>query len=107
MADPYALAAILVMMAASWLPRMLPLLLVRKRINSTLVRSFLYYVPYAVLTAMTIPAILYATRSLWSAAAGLLAALVLGWRGRSLLVVALGAAAAVYLAELIPGVLVS
>ena len=54
---------------------------------------------------MTVPAILYATRSIGSAAAGLLAALVLGWRGRSLLVVALGAAAAVFLAELIPGVL--
>ncbi len=105
MADPYVLAAILVMMAASWLPRMVPLLLVRRRIDNPFLRSFLYYVPYAVLTAMTVPAILYATRSLWSAAAGLLAALVLGWRGRSLMVVALGAAAAVYLAELIPGVL--
>jgi branched-subunit amino acid transport protein len=101
MADPYTVAAILVMMAVSWLPRMIPLLLVRRRIQNRLVRSFLYYMPYAVLTAMTIPAIFHATRSVWSAAAGLLAAILLGWRGRSLLVVAIGAAAAVYLVELI------
>lgn len=101
MDDKAVLIAILVMMAASWLPRMLPLLLVRGKIKSRLLRSFLYYVPYAVLTAMTLPAILTATRSVWSALAGLAAALVLGWRGRSLLIVALGAAAAVFIVELI------
>lgn len=100
MNDTYVLISILVMMAASILPRMLPLLLVRGRIQSRLIRSFLYYVPYAVLTAMTIPAIFTATRSHWSAAAGLAAALALGWRGRSLLLVALGAAAAVFAVEL-------
>lgn len=101
MNDLTVLIAILVMMAASWLPRMVPLLLVRGKIKSRLIRSFLYYVPYAVLTAMTIPAIFTATQSVWSALAGLLTALVLGWRGRSLLIVALGAAAAVFVVELI------
>ena len=101
MTEQYVLIAILVMMAASWLPRMIPLLLVRGKIRSRLIRSFLYYVPYAVLTAMTIPAIFSATLSVWSATAGLLAALVLGWRGRSLLIVAIGAAAAVFLVELV------
>jgi len=101
MDDKAVLIAILVMMAASWLPRMLPLLLVRGKIKSRLLRSFLYYVPYAVLTAMTLPAILTATRSVWSALAGLAAALILGWRGRSLLIVALGAASAVFVVELI------
>ena len=101
MTEQYVLIAILVMMAASWLPRMIPLLLVRGKIRSRLIRSFLYYVPYAVLTAMTIPAIFSATRSVWSATAGLIAALILGWRGRSLLIVAIGAAAAVFLVELV------
>ena len=99
MADGALLMAILVMIAASWLPRMLPLVLVRKRIDDPLFRSFLYYVPYAVLAAMTIPAIFSATASVWSAAAGLAAAIALGWRGRSLLTVALGASGAVYLVE--------
>ena len=91
--------AILAMIAASWLPRMLPLLLVRRKIKSPLIRSFLYYLPYAVLAAMTIPAIFTATSSVWSAAAGLAAALLLGWHRRSLIVVALGASAAVFVAE--------
>jgi len=99
MAENRLLMAILVMMAASWLPRMLPLLLVRGRIENRLFRSFLYYVPYAVLAAMTIPAIFQATSSVWSAAAGLAVALVLGWQGRGLLTVALGASSAVFLVE--------
>ena len=101
MNESYVLTAILVMAAASWLPRMLPLVLFRRKIKNRLVRSFLYYVPYAVLTAMTIPAIFMATRSVWSAAVGLLAALILGWRGRSLLIVAIGASLAVFVIEII------
>lgn len=106
MPDAYLLTAILVMMAVSWLPRMLPLALVRKRIENPLFRSFLYYVPYAVLAAMTIPAIFSATASVWSATAGLAAALVLGWRGRSLLTVAIGASSAVFLVERLLDVIV-
>lgn len=103
MNDRYVLIGILVMMGVSWLPRMIPLLLVRRKIKNRLIRSFLYYVPYAVLAAMTIPAIFLATRSVWSATAGLAAALLLGWRGRSLLIVACGASAAVLVVEWIMG----
>ncbi len=99
MFDQPLLIAILVMMAVSWLPRMLPLLLVRKRITNPFIRSFLYYIPYAVLATMTIPAIFTATNSVWSAAAGLLVALALGFYGRSLLTVAIGASAAVFVIE--------
>ena len=106
MPDQALLLAILVMMAASWLPRMLPLVLVRRRIENQLFRSFLYYVPYAVLAAMTIPAIFSATGSVWSASAGLATAVVLGWHGRSLLTVALGASAAVFSIERLLEVLI-
>lgn len=99
MPDTRLLIAILVMMAASYLPRALPLVLVRGRIENRLFRSFLFYVPYAVLAAMTIPAIFSATASVWSATAGLAAAFTLGWRGKSLLTVAIGASIAVYVAE--------
>lgn len=87
------------MTAITWLPRMLPLMLVRHRIENVFIRSFLFYVPYAVLAAMTIPAIFFATSSIWSALAGLIVALVLGWYRRSLLTVALGASVAVYIME--------
>ena len=79
--------------------RMLPLTIFRKRINNRFVRSFLAYVPYAVLAAMTFPAILESTSSLWSALAGLAVALLLAWKNRSLLTVALGAVAAVFVVE--------
>lgn len=99
MNDGYLLTAIIAMTAVTWLPRMLPLMLVRRRIENVFIRSFLYYVPYAVLAAMTIPAIFFATSSIWSALAGLIVALVLGWYRRSLLTVALGASVAVYIME--------
>ena len=87
------------MAAVTYLVRMLPLTIFRKRINNRFVRSFLAYVPYAVLAAMTFPAILESTSSLWSALAGLAVALLLAWKNRSLLTVALGAVAAVFVVE--------
>lgn len=99
MADWKLLGAIAIMTLVTWLPRMLPLVLVRGRIEHPWIRSFLFYVPYSVLAVMTIPAIFQATSSLWSAIAGLSVALVLGWLRKSLLVVAIGASLAVYLAE--------
>ena len=99
MTDRYLFAAILTMAAVTYIPRSLPLILVRGKIENHFLRSFLYYVPYAVLASMTVPAIFQATDSIWSAAAGLLMAILLGLRGKSLLTVAIGAAATVWLVE--------
>lgn len=96
---PYILTAILIMAGITYLVRMLPLTLFRKKIENRFVKSFLAYVPYAVLAAMTFPAILESTSSLWSALTGLAVALLLAWKNRSLLTVALGAVAAVLIVE--------
>ena len=61
---------ILVMAGVTYLIRMLPLALAKKEITNPFIRSFLYYVPYACLAAMTFPAILSATASVISAAVG-------------------------------------
>lgn len=90
---------ILVMAGVTYLVRMLPLTLFQKPIQSRFWRSFLYYVPYACLTAMTIPAIFTATQSPISAVAGLAVALVLGWLGKSLIVVAACSCTSVFLVE--------
>jgi branched-subunit amino acid transport protein len=95
----YLAGAVLVMVAVTYLPRTLPLVLFRREIRSRWVRSFLHYVPYAVLTALTIPAILTATRDWRSAATGLAVAVLLAWRRRPLLVVAAAAAGAVWVTE--------
>ena len=92
---------ILVMAGVTYLIRMLPLTLVRGKIESPFVKSFIFYVPYAVLSAMTIPAIFYSTSSLVSALAGLAVAIILAFFGKSLLTVAISACASVFIIELI------
>ena len=55
------LLAVFLMALVSYLPRVTPLAFLRQKIKSPFIQSFLYYVPYAVLGAMTFPAILSAT----------------------------------------------
>ncbi len=90
---------LIVMAGVTYLIRMLPLTVFRKEIKSVFVKSFLHYVPYAVLGAMTFPDVLYSTGSLWTALAGLVVAVIMAWRGRSLLTVAIGACLAVAAAQ--------
>ena len=90
-----------VMAGVTYLIRAIPFVLINKKIENRFVNSFLYYIPYAVLSAMTFPAILHATGSLISAAAGLLAAVLIAYRGKGLLVVAIGACTAVLIVELV------
>ena len=92
---------IAVMAVVTYLIRMIPFTLFRKEIRSAFFRSFLAYVPYAVLGAMTFPSIFYATSSYPSAIAGTVMALALAFFRRSLLTVALGASGAALAVELI------
>lgn len=90
---------ILVMAVVTYLVRALPLLLMRKEITNTFVKSFLYYMPYACLAAMTFPAILGATSYLISGIVGFVAACVAAYLERSMITVALIACAAVFVTE--------
>ena len=87
------------MAGVTYLIRMLPLTLFRKEINNKFINSFFSYIPYAVLGAMTFPDILYSTDSLWSAICGLLIAVFLAFKNKSMLVVSLSACFTVYLVE--------
>lgn len=89
-----------VMAGVTYLIRMLPLAAVRGKVRSVFLQSFLYYVPYAVLGAMTFPAVFSATGSWVTALLGTVAALVLGWMEKSLLTVAAVACAVAYIAGL-------
>ena len=91
---------ILVMAGVTYLIRMLPLVLFKKEITSPFIKSFLYYVPYACLAAMTFPAILTATSAgIISGAAALIVALIVAYKEKSLLTVAVCACAAVFIVE--------
>lgn len=90
---------ILVMAIVTYLIRMLPLVLSRKEIKNVFVKSFLYYVPYACLAAMTFPAILSSTSYLISAIVGFAVAIILAYLEKSMVLVAVLACVAVFICE--------
>ena len=96
---------ILVMAVVTYFIRMLPLTLIRGKIKSRFIRSFLYYVPYACLMAMTFPAGFFSTSSMIAAIAGVGVASILALKGKGLMTVALAASITVFLVSLIPGLI--
>ena len=92
---------LLVMAGVTYLVRMLPLVLVRGKIENKYVTSFLYYIPYSVLTVMTVPGILYSTGHIASAVCGTASALFFAYRKKSLIVVASFAVLAVLISEIV------
>ncbi|MBO5734070.1 MAG: AzlD domain-containing protein [Clostridia bacterium] len=92
---------LIVMAGVTYLIRMLPLVLIKKKIKNKYLLSFLYYIPYAVLSAMTFPGIFYSTGSVVSAVVGTIIALLLAYLKRSMVTVAALSCAGVFLTELI------
>lgn len=92
---------LLVMAGTTYLIRLLPILFIRKKIKNRFIRSFLYYIPYAVLTVMTVPAIFFSTDYLLSAILGTVVAVILACFRKGLVTVASGAVATVLAVELI------
>ena len=90
---------IFVMAVTTYLIRAIPLTLLKKPIKNRFFHSFLHYIPTACLTAMTFPAILYATNSMISGAVGLVVAVVLAFFRRSLILVAASSCVAVFFTE--------
>lgn len=92
---------ILTMALVTYLIRMLPLTVFRKKINNKFVLSFLFYVPYTCLTAMTVPAIFSATSTPFTAWVGFITAVVLGFMKKNLITVAAASCVTVFLAEML------
>ena len=89
------------MALVTYIIRVLPLTLIRKKIKNRVIRSCLYYVPYVTLAVMTFPAILDATQSVWSALAAFIVAIALAYFGRSLFFVAICSSLTVFVFELV------
>lgn len=89
------------MAVVTYLIRMIPFAFFRRKIKSKFFRSFLYYIPYAVLSAMTVPAIFYSTGNILTAVAGTVTAFMLSYFNLPLIVVALSATATAFIAGLI------
>ena len=90
-----------VMVFVTYLIRAVPFVLFRKKIANPHLKAFFEYIPYTVLSAMTFPAILYSTSSVYSALAGLAIALLLAWKDKNLLIVAVAASAAALTVDLL------
>ena len=91
----------LAMAVTTYLIRMIPFVFFRKKIKSRFINSLLYYIPYAVLSAMTFPYIFYATGNVYTALAGTVVALIAASTKRSLVVVAILSCVAVGITELL------
>ena len=87
---------ILIMAGVTYLIRMIPFAFFRKKIKSNYLKSVLYYIPYAVLSAMTFPAIFYSTDNFYTALAGTIIAVILSIFNRGLLTVAIFACLTVF-----------
>ncbi|MDO4492978.1 MAG: AzlD domain-containing protein [Clostridia bacterium] len=94
------LVCIFVMAFVSFLIRVVPLTLIRKKIRSRFIRSVLYYVPYVTLAVMTFPAIVEATASPVAGAVALIAGVVAAWCGAGLFPVSCICCAVVFVLEL-------
>lgn len=94
---------IAVMALVTYFIRMIPFTVFRKKIKSKFFKSLLYYIPYAVLSAMTIPAIFYCTGDIITSVAGTVVAVVLAYFNLPLIVVALAASGTVFLTGFIIG----
>jgi branched-subunit amino acid transport protein len=94
-----------VMAGITYLIRMLPFVLVKEKIKNRFILSFLHYIPYAVLSVMTIPAIFTSTSSVISASTGFVVAVILAYFNGSLLKVAALSSLTVFVFEWLIGVL--
>lgn len=95
------LIAVLLMAIVTYIIRVIPIVICRKKIKSRFIKSFLYYIPFAVLGAMTFPSILFSTSNIYFAIIGTATALILAYYEKGLLTVAMSAVLVVYLCELV------
>lgn len=97
----YSFLMVLAMTVTTYLIRLIPMILFKKKIKNRFINSLLYYIPYAVLSAMTFPAIIFSSGHIISAAVGTAVALLSAFMKRSLVTTALLASAGVLIVEII------
>jgi len=85
----YSIIAVIIMSLMTYLPRVIPIAFFRKKINNIYIKSFLFYVPYAVLAAMTFPAVFYFTDNIVVTSVATAVAVILSFFRQKLIVVAL------------------
>ncbi len=92
---------LLIVVLTTYLIRAIPFSLITKKVTNLYIKSFLYYIPYTVLAAMTIPSALYVTGSIYSAIAGIIVALIVSIKKSNLTLVALASVLGALVVEII------
>lgn len=85
----YTIICIIIMILVTYIPRALPICFINKKIENIYVKSFLFYVPYAVLASLTFPFIFYFIDNIWIALIGTATAIILSLFNQKLIVVAI------------------
>ena len=84
-----------------WLMKIIPFVFFKGKIKNRFLNSFLYYVPFAIMTSMIIPEVFHSTSSVWSAVVGVLVSIMLGLLEQNIIVVSLFSIVAVFIFEYI------
>lgn len=95
------LIAVFLMAIVTYVIRLVPIAVFTRKIKSRFLKSFLFYIPFAVLGAMTFPSILFSTSNIYFSIIGTATALILAYYEKELLTVAVSAVLVVYFCELI------
>jgi branched-subunit amino acid transport protein len=104
----YVAICMLLMFLTTYLIRVIPIGFVRRKLENLWIQDFLYYIPFCVLSAMTFPDVLYSTSAAGtephitiSAIVATAVALVMAWRKRGLVRVAIVAVLVAIAVELV------
>lgn len=101
MQDSQGLWLVLGMAVVTYLPRLLPMILISTDQLPPFLKRFFDFVPYAVLTTLIFPELLFSTARPASAVAGGLIAFGLAYCGKNLFLVVVGGIGGVFLWELL------
>jgi len=75
----HAVIAAAIMFVVTIIPRVIPITFFTHKVRSRFLKSFLYYMPSAIISAMVFPAIFYSTGSIETASIGTAVALLLSF----------------------------
>ena len=92
---------LLILSGSTYLIRTLPFAFFKKPIENKFVKAFLYYIPYSVLAAMTLPAIFYSTGNVASSFVGLSLGCIFAYKGKGLTLVAVVSCLGALLSEIV------
>ena len=108
----YVFVCMFLMFLTTYLIRVIPIGFVRRKLENEWIQDFIYYIPFCVLSAMTFPDVLYSTTATGmephislSAVIATVVAIIMSWRKRGLVAVAIVAVLVAIAVELLLPVL--